>query len=145
FFYFDNRSNIYTEARKVLSENRYDAIIATGEPFILFRYARLLSKEFDVPWIADYRDGWSTDRINPPKSIAEKLVIRHARYLEKKLVEDAAMITTASPTYKNDLQKLFPAKHIEVVYNGFDNDTVQALPEIEQDKQTFRIAYAGTI
>ncbi|MDZ4845830.1 MAG: glycosyltransferase [Chitinophagales bacterium] len=145
FFYFDNRSDIFHEARKALQQNRYDAIIATGEPFILFRYASLLSKEFGIPWVADFRDGWSINRINPPKSFAEKLLMRHAHYLENKLIPLAELITTASPSYKNDLQQLFPNKRVEVIYNGFDDDTLRAIPDIQQDKEIFRIAYAGTI
>lgn len=144
-FFFDNRKGIYTEARKALSQQRFDAIIATGEPFLLFRYAHLLSREFHVPWIADYRDGWSTDRINPPKTIAQKLLMRHARFVEKKLIASATLLTTASPTYKKDLQELFPSKQIEVIYNGYDEDTLQSLPPAAQDDKIFRIAYAGTL
>ena len=36
---FDNRKTIFIAARKYLKKNKVDAIIATGEPFILFKYA----------------------------------------------------------------------------------------------------------
>ncbi len=71
--------------------------------------------------------------------------MRHARYLEEKLIPHVSLVTTASPTYKDDIQKLFPGKRIEVVFNGFDDDTLLALPEIQQDNKIFRIVYAGTI
>lgn len=141
-FLFDNRYGIYDAARKALAEQRFDAIIATAEPFILFRYAQLLSKEFGVPWIADYRDLWSSDLINPPKSWIDKV---HWGWLERKIVSGAALMTTASPSYKPDLERFFPGKKVEVIYNGYDDDTLESLPEIPQDEQTFRIAYAGTI
>lgn len=145
FLFFDNRSGIYKAAKEELSQHRYDVILATGEPFILFRYAQLLSKESGIPWVADYRDGWSINRIHPPKTFPEKILAWHARYMESKLVPQAHLITTASPSYKNDLQGIFPDKQIEVIYNGFDDDTVAALPELQQDKEIFTIAYAGTI
>jgi hypothetical protein len=53
------KSNLYFEAKKYLSSNKVDVIIATGDPFILFGYASKLSKKFKTPWIADYRDPWS--------------------------------------------------------------------------------------
>ncbi len=53
---------LYQGARLFLQKNKVDAIIATGDPFILFRYAYLLGKEFDLPWIVDYRDPWIQDK-----------------------------------------------------------------------------------
>ena len=50
---------LYRGAKEYLKNNKVDVIIATGDPFILFSYASKLSKEFGIPWIADYRDPWS--------------------------------------------------------------------------------------
>ena len=50
---------LYKAAKHFLKNNQVDAIIATGDPFILFKYASKLSKAFNIPWIADYRDPWS--------------------------------------------------------------------------------------
>ena len=41
------KSGLYDFAREYLKVNKVDAIIATGDPFVLFSYASKLSKEFD--------------------------------------------------------------------------------------------------
>jgi hypothetical protein len=60
-FMGDNRAGIYHAASEQLQKHTCHAIIATGEPFVLFRYAKKLSERFNIPWVADYRDGWSTN------------------------------------------------------------------------------------
>ena len=57
----DNKINIYKSADGYLQQNNVDLIIATGEPFVLFKYAKQLSRKHNTPWIADYRDGWTTN------------------------------------------------------------------------------------
>ena len=52
---------LYRAAKKYLTQNDVDAIIATGDPFILFKYASQLSEKYSIPWIADYRDTWIED------------------------------------------------------------------------------------
>src|SRR5262249_9288758 len=49
------KRRLFSTARSYLRQHGADVIVATGEPFVLFMYASQLSKEFGVPWIADYR------------------------------------------------------------------------------------------
>ena len=58
------KKELYRAARAYLRHDRVDAIVATGEPFVLFNYATRLSSEFGVPWIADFRDPWSHDSLS---------------------------------------------------------------------------------
>jgi len=58
-FFIGPKVQLYFAAREYLKTNRVDVIIATGEPYILFRYASVLSKKNNIPWIADYRDPWT--------------------------------------------------------------------------------------
>lgn len=53
------KKELYKTAKKHLKDNKVDVIIATGDPFVLFSFAARLSKQFDTPWVADYRDLWS--------------------------------------------------------------------------------------
>ena len=55
-FYFDNKKEIYKAAEDFLRQGKVDLIIATGEPFILHKYAHLLSKFFNTPYALAYRD-----------------------------------------------------------------------------------------
>ena len=60
-FIADHTRELFYEADNYLSKNKVDFIIATGEPWVSFRYAHLLSKKHNIPWASDYRDGWNTD------------------------------------------------------------------------------------
>ena len=137
---------IYLEAKKHLSENYYDVIIATGEPFILLKYADKLSKLFDTPWIADYRDGWSTNIVYTwDKSFFAKYSRFINRFFEKRVITSSALITTASESDRAELTKLHINKECIVILNGWDEDKFVGLNEIPQNKDIFTIAYAGMV
>jgi len=137
---------IYLAAKDYLNRHKADVIIATGGPFILFRYAHRLSKEFGIPWAADYRDGWYTHEnfeVNDPVTrwIFRNLLVRK----EKEYVKSASLVTVASPSYIQKLSVLHPTVNFETVYNGFISEKFDGLGEISQPKQEFTITYAGTV
>jgi glycosyltransferase involved in cell wall biosynthesis len=143
-FLFDNRAPIYFEANKFLNTCSVDLIIATGEPFVLFRYAHKLSKRHSVPWIADYRDCWSDNfEVNRNGGINKFIYKWLYKRLEKKYVKTASCITTAAPFFQKQLKQLFPKHNIEVVYNGF-KELIQNSTQKTTSKE-FTIAFAGTI
>ncbi len=145
FSFFDSTAPIFDAAKAYLSKNKCDVIIATGEPFILFKYGHLLSKTFDIPWIADYRDGWTTPVIQKKTNFFEGILNAHERKLEKKYISNTIFVTTASPSYQNALEQLKSGKKIEVIFNGFDDETFDSLPLPFQKNQQFEIAYAGIL
>lgn len=145
-FIFDNKSNIYREADTLLANEKFDLIIATGEPFILFRYAYLLSKKHQIRWVADYRDCWSDNYEVNQNGGFNRLIYRHYfRYFEKKYGATAALITTAAPIFKTELAKLFPKKNISVIYNGFDRENADFTASDHLPNSKLTIGFAGTI
>lgn len=144
----DNRRNILTTAKKYLQAHPCDAIIATGEPFILFRYAQLLSKEFRIPWVADYRDGWSTDyTIIASTSKLDKIVNRlFYQPIEQFVLGSCSQITCASPALKRELYELHPEVPCEVIYNGYFEEMfndINVKPKIQ--RKPYCISYSGTV
>jgi glycosyltransferase involved in cell wall biosynthesis len=135
------KAQIYKAACNYLKENRVCAIIATGDPFVLFHYASKLSKKFGIPWIADYRDPWSQD-IHIQKKFFQK---KWAALLEKNIVKKATAITTVSGFFKYKLSLLFKDKDIFIVPNGFDPEAADAVSGIEQGCKKLQIALVGTI
>lgn len=129
---------LYEEARRYLSTNHVDAILATGDPFVLFRYAADLSREFGVPWVADYRDPWSQDRRRP------RLLRTWEGSLERRLVASAALVTTAAEAFRPALARMH-RREIAVVPNGFDPEAVAVAAGVEQDDAQLTIAFAGAV
>jgi glycosyltransferase involved in cell wall biosynthesis len=132
---------LYKSAREQLRISGADLIIATGDPFILFKYARKLSREFQIPWIADYRDAWSQDR-NINKLFG---IINWTRYFEKKIVADSSAITTVSDFILIHLKKIFPKKKIEIISNGYDSTIPDLIRKASPPSDVLHIAYPGTI
>lgn len=119
-FRFDNHKTIYRAAEKYLQQNKVDVIIATGEPFILFRYAHLLSKKFNTPWVADYRDGWYLNYvIRQQKGLFARLMRQYEKSIEKKLLKTVHAITSTDPILSSALGGMHQ-KPFVVVYNGFE-------------------------
>jgi len=145
-FRFDNTKEIYFEALKYIRENKCDYIIATGEPFILFRYASLLSKRFGIKWFADYRDGWSTNlmiRYNP--SVNQKIFGSINRFFEKRISSTAEFLTATSDYSAKEISKVITSRPIHKITNGFAEDDYSELQNIEQPEDEFIISYMGSI
>lgn len=132
---------LYKEARKYLKNNKVDAIIATGEPFSLFKYASKLSDEFGIPWVADYRDPWSQSFTYENK----KFMRFWNRYFEKKYVKNARLITTVDDLFKSKITKLFPNKELSILTNGYDPESMKLVENVAQQNTTFNISFVGTI
>ena len=132
---------LYNSARKYLQNNQVDAIIATGDPFILFEYAAALGKEFDVPWIADYRDPWSQNKVHQRNFFFKYW----NRFFEKKIVKSASQIITVSDFLKVTIERIIPNVPIHILPNGYDPEVIDQLQNIAQSKDSLQIAFVGTV
>ncbi len=135
------KAQLYKEAKRFLSENHVDAILATGDPFILFEYASKLSKEFDIPWLADYRDPWSQNKSN---KINNKFSFLN-RFLEKRALKNVQSISTVDQIFKRKIASLLTDKTFHILPNGFDPEVLERVDAIEQNNEILQIAFVGTI
>ena len=134
---------IYKEAKQRLMDLNVDAILATGEPFVLHTYARKLGKKHNIPVILDYRDGWTSNQEQNKPSFLQNMVGHIHKSCERKNISGARMITAASPSYLNKIPKTRKkSEERRVIYNGFDLDVLERLKE-QPPNDVFTIAYAG--
>lgn len=141
FFHIGPKHQIYLAAQDYLKNNTVDCIIATGDPFVLFRYASNLSREFNRPWIADYRDLWSLDWKLQRKPLMK--IWNH--FLEKRIVSTAHCITTVNEYFIKRLSVIFKEKKLHLIRNGYDPEAVRLARDVKQESGTLTIGYAGTI
>jgi len=135
------KSGLYEFARDYLKKNQVDAIIATGDPFVLFSFASKLSKEFDIPWIADYRDTWVQDKTRS----GNRFTRGWNSFFERRFLRNVEKISTVSTFIMKQLQQNIPYKNYEIVLNGFNPDVMHAAEAIEQQTEVFTISFAGTM
>jgi hypothetical protein len=135
------KSSIYYSAKNYLKHHPVDVIIATGDPFILFSYASQLSHEFNIPWLADYRDPWS-QKLN----IQSNFILRNwHNYFERKIVNSSRAVITVSDFLKHKISKLVNTAPFYVLPNGYEPDAFKNIQNIQQRNDVLSIAFVGTI
>lgn len=136
--------NLYSYADTLLkTEKEIDCLIVTANPFAMFRFGYLLSKKHRLPWIADYRDDWSTSEINNNNGFLNNIVRYFDTKSEKKWVKSASVFTTISPYYKEKISK-FLSLEGEVVLNGFFEEDFKS-EKLLDGQSCFVIIYNGTL
>lgn len=124
---------------KYLSENPVDLIVSTGPPHSMHLIALALKKNFDIPWIADFRDPWTDIDFYAELRLTKWADKKHHK-LEKKVLSKADHVVTVSPGCARDLNNIVNRK-IEVINNGFDpTDFEFERPELDK---TFTISHFG--
>lgn len=142
----DNKRPIFEAAKAYLKEDKVDIIIACGEPFVLFRYAAELSKEFGIPWVGDYRDGWSTNFRWDDAQVYGLIQKSVQQRVEKKTIASASLLTTAAPNFSERISGLcqFSKDEIPVIYNGYFEEMFEGL-DVQKENDKFTIVHAGTL
>ncbi len=135
------KAPLYFAAERYLKNNQVDVIIATGDPFILFNYAAKLSKKFNIPWIADYRDPWSQNLHIQQNYILKKWF----SFFEKKTIRSASLITTVSDFLEAKISELIENKKFLILPNGYDPEAFENIELINQQSDSFNIAFVGSI
>lgn len=141
--YFDDKSYIYFYTDEFLSKNKVDCILATGGPFILFRYAHKLSKKYKIPWFADYRDGWSTNH-SRPDSFLWKVLNFYYKINEKEFTKSIKGFSSVSNKLVVDIEDVISKKGI-IIPNGVDLELVNSIPEPKELNKQFTLVFTGTI
>lgn len=131
--------NIYDFARSYLIQNNdVQTVIVSGNPFNLFQFGYLLKKEFNINWIADYRDDWNTNELKKKYKFLIGALQLHS---EKKWLSNAYCFTTVSEYYKQKIEKLV-GKPGYVLANGYEFEGVKE-SKVSSDK--FVITYNGSL
>ncbi|MGB0932815.1 MAG: glycosyltransferase [Lishizhenia sp.] len=127
-------------AINTIQEHDISLIIISGRPFENFSIGRKLSKQFNIPWIADYRDQWSTYPKNN-LSILNKIHHEFEKLKEKKYLSTAHSLISTSELWARRISEL-TNKPSRVILNGYS--VLSETPKIN-DKKELIITYAGTL
>ncbi len=125
-------------ARKLLKEERFDAILSSSSPVITHIAASKLHDETQLPWVADLRDLWSQNHNLP---MGKALRAKTAKF-EKRTLAGASAIVTVSPLWVDELKRLHPESRVCSITNGFDPEDAV---EVRARPDKFTITYTGQI
>jgi glycosyltransferase involved in cell wall biosynthesis len=140
-FSLDPTADIYKAASNVMHQEKIDIILATGKPFVLFRYAYLLHKKFGTPWIADYRDGWADSYNRKYDTLFKRLLNKIELYLERKFTSNALCITTVTPFLRDKIAETVN-KQGYLIPNGVD---VSLYAVEKKCFDEFTVSYTGIL
>lgn len=121
--------------RTLLTNRKYDLIMSTSPPISAHLVAGKLSKEFNVPWAADFRDYWTS--FKPENWYDNERSIKKAYGLMEKIRGEASSITTINETIAEYLGGA------NVIYNSYD-DNLGELWKTPNKKDNFVVGLFGT-
>lgn len=144
--YLDNENDIFHFADSYLKKEKFDVIIASGEPFSLFKYCYLLNQTYNIPYILDYRDAWTSNFSRRyTGTFLDKLIIKREIRSEEKFINNASGIVSVSQEILNNLQHTINSPQKEVISNGIDLEEFNKIaPSNELDSQ-FTITFVGSL
>lgn len=131
-------------AIKAVGNKEYDLVVSTAGPYTVHRVGHALKKKgIAKKWIADFRDKWTGHHLYPglfPFTLYEK-------YLEKKLLSFANLITVVSAPFGREFRQLFGSNRVKVVPNGCDPSHFHHLKEGSPfpDDGKYRIVHTGSL
>jgi hypothetical protein len=122
FFIPDARVNWVKPSVKFLSnflmDSPVDAIISTGPPHSLHLIGMELKNEFGIPWIADFRDPWTSIHYHHALKLSRTSQKKHER-LEREVLNTADRVVVTSEGTRRSFEGLTD-RPIDVITNGFD-------------------------
>lgn len=150
--YFDNERSLYNKAKELFQKEKFDVVLTSGEPFILFKYIYMLKNNFNVKTIIDYRDGFSSNAARGmDKSFIQKLLLKNDRKFELKIIKSTDKILFVSDQLKKEVSEIssLVLSKSEVINNGIDSKLISS--EFDErakeyiDLSFFNITFVGTM
>ena len=104
--------------------NKIDTIITSGPPHSLHLIGLKLKQKFQVNWIADFRDPWTTIGYHKDLKLSDYTAKKH-KNLEKTVLNTTDTIIVTSKTTKQEFE-FITDKPIDIITNGYDNELIEA-------------------
>lgn len=135
-------SNFYNFTFDYLQKNKdIKALLTSANPFIQFKFCYKLHKKTGIPWIADYRDAWTTNKMAVQvRGINKALYFLQSKF-EKKWCSTAAFFTTVSDNYVEQIGAFLKISG-HTILNGYDEAVT--CPEFSTSED-FHIVHNGTL
>ena len=147
--HFNTEINAYAAfgnyCRKILRENPQDLILVSAPPHNLVRLASELGKEFDLPFVVDFRDIWNNLLTG---KVQMNMRSRISNYIEEKYIgkwlKEASLVTTVSQALVEQIKRIFDGNCMELT-NDYEMKLFNQVSKINPPSDRFVFASIGTI
>jgi len=113
-----------------------DVIYASAAPYTSLVVAKILSRRYGIPWVAELRDLWADNAYKRSDFIGQRI--------ERNTLLSASALVTVSDGLCCTLQTKYQ-QPCHVVRNAFDSEDMVGLSQIDLSKKTVNIIYTGTV
>lgn len=128
----------------LVGSGQFDAMITTGPPHSMHLIGLELKRKTGIYWLADFRDPWSTWEFLDALPMLDWVKRKHQK-LEKQVLAQADIVTTISPTFRAELEKI-SGRQVDLLTNGFDeSDLPQPWSKSPEMDEPIEILYTGVI
>lgn len=132
----------------LLKQETFDGVLMTLGPFFPLHTLQKFAEQYDLPYILDFRDLGSVERIKRDSLgsyIRTSLTEFYTHRLERSAVKDAQYITVVCPGDVERMQKAYkiPDDKICCIFNGFDEERLAGMEPQRNDPAVFQIGVFG--
>jgi glycosyltransferase involved in cell wall biosynthesis len=121
-----------------------DLLVTTCAPYVNLAATWRLWQEHKVPYVVDFRDGWSVDVIGGGEAFTRSSI--SGRW-ESQLLDAATAVWFVNDPIAQHYRERYPelADKMSVVRNGYDEASVPAVVRSPDPEQGLRFGYLGTL
>jgi glycosyltransferase involved in cell wall biosynthesis len=120
------------------------AVLSTSPPDSVHLAGRCVARTCRLPWVADFRDPWVGLYFKPPPTVWHR---RRQAALERRVLEEADLVTVASRTHADELGRASGARPrwAEHWPNGFEPGGAVVEDDARPDPRHMRLVFTGTL
>ena len=133
-----NNDHNFNLALSLLKEFKPDLLISTSGPIENHSFASRFKKLYQSYWIAEYRDSWSFDPMQPAASPSD-LSSRLLRAKERRVIQDTDLILSVSPIIHSYYQRYFNKKSYLILSGWLESQVKLPSPRYIQKDTTSKI------
>jgi glycosyltransferase involved in cell wall biosynthesis len=130
---------------KLLSKNRFDAVVSIGPPHTTQLIGMKLAKQFRIPHFPVFIDPW-VDIVYYRNFKRSSLTLAIDNYFEKSVISNSAKAVFVTDTMRDDFVKKYPfiKDRAEVLYWGYDEDEFAGFQPVNKPGEMV-ILHSGNI
>jgi glycosyltransferase involved in cell wall biosynthesis len=132
-----------SEARTLHGTRPFDAVLSTSPPHSLALLGQSVKVELGIPWVADFRDEWSRNRLRTSAMSPSERA--KDRLLEQQSFRAAQLIITTTDTMRAFvIASGIEPERVVTISNGFDEEDLPS-PSEHTYGERLVITYLGTL
>jgi len=134
------------EVKKILKQEKFDAIISIGPPHTTHLIAKKTSRLSGLPHIPVFIDPW-VDIVYYSGFKRSKLTLAIDNHFEKSVLRNSAAAVFVTASMQDDYIKKYPwlKEKSHVLYWGYNEENFTSVPEIKKEGDEKVLMHAGNI